>query len=280
MAMLLLPDVMESTWGPRAAPVNGTVPGDGGFWPRAIAGVRRTHPEFLFLGEVYWGLEWALQQQGFDYTYDKTLYDRLRARDAAAVRAHLRASAEFQQRSARFLENHDAARVFPPGVHEAAAVITYLVPGLRLFHDGQLEGRRARVSPHLGRRPAETPDPDVHRFYVRLLDWLWLPVARGGRFTLLDCRPAWEGNDTWTSFIAFSREWTQDDRLLVTVNYSPTPAQCYVPAAWPDLRGHRVRLRDRWTAACYERDGDELALRGLYLDVPAWQPHVFDVRKL
>lgn len=283
MAMLLLPDVIERTWGARAAADDGGTPAGESFWARAIDDVRRAHPGFVFLGEVYWGLEWALQQQGFDYTYDKTLYDRLRARDACAVRAHLRASTDFQQRSARFLENHDeprAARVFPPGVHEAAAIITYLVPGLRFFHDGQLEGRRACVSPHLGRRPAEPVDADLQRFYARLLDWLWLPVARGGRFTLLDCRPAWEGNDTWASFVAFTRERTPSDRLLVTVNYGPRPAQCYVPVAWPDVRGRRVRLRDRWTGACYERDGDELALRGFYLDVPAWQAHVFDVRSL
>lgn len=281
MAMLLLPDVIDRTWGPRAIPRGGTLPVDSAFWPEAIAEVRRRWPEFLFLGEVYWGREWTLQQQGFDYTYDKTLYDRLRTRDAAAVRAHLRGAAEFQARCARFLENHDesrAASVFPPAVHRAAAAITYLVPGLRLFHDGQIEGRHLGVSSHLGRRAPEPADPDIEHFYVRLLDWLWLPVARGGRWTLLDCRPAWEGNVTWTSFVTFTREWSRDERLLVAVNYGAAPAQCYVPLGWPDLRGRRIRLRDRWTGACYERDGDELAARGLYLDVAAWQLHVFDVR--
>jgi hypothetical protein len=33
--------------------------------------VRQRVPDFCFMAEVYWDLEWTLQQQGFDYTYDK-----------------------------------------------------------------------------------------------------------------------------------------------------------------------------------------------------------------
>jgi glycosidase len=58
MAMLVLPEVFERTWGVAATP----------FWSRATAAVRSEVPGFLFLAEVYWDLEWTLQQQGFDYT--------------------------------------------------------------------------------------------------------------------------------------------------------------------------------------------------------------------
>src|SRR5205085_4387161 len=121
MAMLVLPDVFERTWG-RRAPL---------FWPMATRRVRERHPDFCFMAEVYWDLEWTLQQQGFDYTYDKRLYDRLLARHATPVREHFHAGLDFQDGLARFLENHDeprAAATFPPGVHEAAAVITFLSP--------------------------------------------------------------------------------------------------------------------------------------------------------
>ena len=100
MAMLVLPEVFERTWGMRPWP----------FWPEAIERVRARNPEFVFLAEVYWDLEWELQQQGFDYTYDKRLYDRLREGQARPVRDHFRADAAFQGRSARFLENHDEPR--------------------------------------------------------------------------------------------------------------------------------------------------------------------------
>ena len=79
MAMLALPEVFEQTWGITTAP----------FWSRATAAVRLEVPGFLFLAEVYWDLEWTLQQQGFDYTYDKRLYDRLVHGAARPVREHL-----------------------------------------------------------------------------------------------------------------------------------------------------------------------------------------------
>ena len=116
------------------------------------------------MAEVYWDLEWTLQQQGFDYTYDKRLYDRLRERHARPVREHFHAGLDYQNKLARFLENHDeprAAATFPPGVHEAAAVITYLSPGLRFFHKGQFEGRKKRISPHLRRAPDEPVDREL-----------------------------------------------------------------------------------------------------------------------
>ena len=114
MAMLVLPDVFERTWGIRADL----------FWPKATESVRRKHPDFQFMAEVYWDLEWTMQQQGFDYAYDKRLYDRLREGHARPVREHFHAGLDYQNKLARFLENHDeprAAATFAPEVHEAAA---------------------------------------------------------------------------------------------------------------------------------------------------------------
>ena len=164
MAMLILPEVFQRTWGERSLPTDGSPPVDELFWPETIGRVKAKNPDFIFMAEVYWDLEWTLMQQGFDYCYDKSLYDRLLSRDAAAVRAHLWADMAYQNRLARFLENHDeprAAHDFPPPLHQAAAVITYLTPGLRFFHEGQLEGRRVKVSMHLGRRPEEPVDPEL-----------------------------------------------------------------------------------------------------------------------
>jgi len=78
------------------------------FWSEAINAVRAEFPEFLFIAEVYWGLETRLQELGFDFTYDKRLYDYLVAKNAAAVQKHLlEASPEFVFRGLHFLENHD-----------------------------------------------------------------------------------------------------------------------------------------------------------------------------
>src|SRR5262249_36112199 len=144
MAMLVLPDVFARTWGELARPADGSAPVDSSFWSDTIPQVKRAHPRFVFMAEVYWDLEWQVQQQGLDHTYDERPYDRLREKAAEPVRKHLWADPEYQRKSVRFLENHDeprAAAVFPEAVHRAAAAVAFLVPGLRFLHEGQFEGR-------------------------------------------------------------------------------------------------------------------------------------------
>ena len=271
MAMLVLPEIFERTWGLPAQP----------FWPRATGEVRAEVPGFLFLAEVYWDLEWTLQQQGFDYTYDKRLYDRLEHGRARPVREHFLAGLDFQDHLARFLENHDeprAAVTFTPDVHRAAAVITFLGPGLRFFHQGQREGRRVRIPTHLGRGPAEVPDASISAFYDGLLACLRDPAFRDGQWQLLDAHPAWRENGTHDAFIAFAWTGPGDQRRLVFVNYAGHQSQCYVPLPWRDLEGRTWRLRDRLGEAVYDRDGAGLSAQGLYLDLPPWAYHAFEVQ--
>jgi hypothetical protein len=270
MAMLVLPEVFERTWG-RRAPL---------FWPNATERVRARSPGFVFMAEVYWDLEWTMMQQGFDYTYDKRLYDRLREGHARPVREHLSAGLDYQKKLVRFLENHDeprAAATFAPGQHEAAAIITYLSPGLRFCHQGQLEGRKKRISPHLVRAPAETTDAALRQFYERLLTALRQPIVRDGEWRLLTCVPAWDGNWTSDCFIASVWQGEAGQRRLIAVNYAAHQSQCFVGLALPELSGRVLRLRDQMGPANFDRDGRDLAARGLYLDMPPWGYHAFDL---
>jgi hypothetical protein len=280
MAMLLLPEVFARTWGERPVPGGGAAPAVGPFWPQAIAAARRARPGFVLMAEVYWDLEWELQQQGFDFTYDKRLYDRLREGEARPVREHLRAEAGFQERSARFLENHDeprAAAAFPPDRHRAAAVVTFLAPGLRFFQEGQLEGRKVHASMHLGRRPDEPVDTALRAFYGRLLSALERPEAHDGAWRLRDCRPAWPGNPTFDQFLIQSWE-SPAGRLLACVNYGPSRGQCYADAAFAGMERRHVVLADLLGPDRFDRDGTGLAHGGLYLDLPAWGHHLFEVK--
>jgi hypothetical protein len=281
MAMLLLPDIIDRVWADRSLPSDGATPVNTPFWPTAISSVRETNPHFYFMAEAYWDLESELIRQGFDYAYDKRLYDRLRDQNAAAVRAHLSADPGFQMKLVRFLENHDeirAATAFPPGMHEAAGVITFLTPGFHLIHEGQMEGMHVKLPVQLNRRPREDPDPVIHRFYRDLIDCR-KHRAFCGRWKLLECFPAWEGNSTSDRFIVFLWEEDPEARMLVTVNYGPTQGQCYVRLHLPDLHSTRFVFSDLMGQARYEREGNELALQGLYLDLPAWGYHVFEMKK-
>jgi glycosidase len=273
MAMLVLPAVFERTWGIRADL----------FWPKAIESVRRQHPHFRFMAEVYWDLEWTMLQQGFDYAYDKRLYDRLREGHARPVREHLHAGLDYQDKLARFLENHDeprAAATFTPGMHKAAAIMTYLSPGLRFFHQGQFEGRRKRISPHLVRAPQEPVDAVLQRFYAHLFAVLRQPVFREGAWSLLECVPAWEGNWTWDCFIASSWQGDNGERRIVVINFAGNDSQCYVRIPFADVTGRAILLNDLMGSVRYERDGHDLVSRGLYLDMPPWSYHVFEVAAL
>jgi len=272
MAMLVLPDVFERTWG-RRAPL---------FWPEAIRRVRERAPGFCFMAEVYWDLEWTMLQQGFDYAYDKRLYDRLRDRHARPVREHLHAGLDYQHHLARFLENHDeprAAATFEPAVHRAAAIVTYLSPGLRFFHQGQFEGRVKRLSPHLVRAPYEPIDEAMRRFYEPLLAALRDPSFRDGNWQLLESTAAWDDNWTWDCFIAAL--WTTADgaRRLVIVNYAPNQSQCYVRVPMAGWSASTVRLTDLMSSAAYDRDARELSSKGLYLDLAPWGYHVFELSR-
>ena len=273
MAMLVLPEVFEKTWGRSAQP----------FWPIITKKIREKNPDFLFLAEVYWDLEWTLQQQGFDYAYDKRLYDRLCEGHARAVREHFYAGLEYQDKLAQFLENHDeprAAATFDQKTHEAAAVITFLSPGLRFFHQGQFTGRKKRISPHLVRAPHEPINTELQKFYEGLLNLLTKPIFRKGKWSLLECKSVWEGNNTSDSFLAFVWEGTNSDRVLVCVNYSSQSGQCYVRLPFPELAGKQWTFDDLRSEARYDRDGNDLLRSGLYLDITAWYYHVFEITQL
>jgi hypothetical protein len=270
MAMLALPEVFERTWGRKSAP----------FWPAATRRVRERAPGFCFMAEVYWDLEWTLQQQGFDYTYDKRLYDRLREGHARPVREHLQAALDYQVKLARFLENHDEPRAsasFDPLVLRAAAVITYFIPGLRFFHQGQFEGRKKRISPHLVRAPEEPSHKELEEFYGEVLAILRKPIVKSGEWQWLDCQPAWDGNGSWDAFVAHAWRGPGSERMLIAVNYAPHSSQCYLKLPFSEIKNHSVRLKDLLSSVLYTREGNDLLDRGLYLDMQPWSYHVFNV---
>ncbi len=269
MAMLVLPEVFQRTWNIACEP----------FWPRATAEVRGEHPDFCFLAEVYWDLEWTLQQQGFSYTYDKRMYDRLRAGKARPVRDHLLAGLDFQDKLARFLENHDeprAAATFSPEMHRAAALVTFLTPGMRFFHQGQFEGNRVRISPHLIRGPQEPVDAPTTEFYRRLLAIVRRDEVRNGQWQLLECRPAWPGNASCQSVLAWQWRGSDGQRLIVAVNYAPHASQALISLPGDDLRAHDWRLADLLTGGHFDWQGESLATGGLFVELAGWGGHVLE----
>jgi glycosidase len=274
MAMLLLNDIFERTWGARA----GAKPADD-YWAVIIPAVRKKHQEFRFIAEAYWDLEWELQQHGFDHCYDKKLYDRMEHGDADAVRMHLLADPSYQMGMVRFIENHDeprAAAAFPDGKGRAAAVAILTLTGVKLLHEGQFEGRKVRLPVFLARRPAEPMDHDLAAFYGRLLKETNREVFRNGNWRLCE-RSGWPDNQSFLNILTWC--WTKDnERFLIIINFGKATAQTRVQVPWDELRKKTWRLSDVLSGEAYDRDGDEMRDAGLYVELKPWQYHLFQMR--
>lgn len=276
MAMLLVDAVFEKTWAEKSG-----APLDREFWEGLIHEVRRRRPEFLFIAEAYWDLEWELLQQGFDFCYDKRLYDRLVQGTAEGLRTHLSANLDTQDRLIRFIENHDelrAASAFPGVRNRAAAVVMTTLPGARLFHEGQFEGRKVRLPVQLGRRPEERVDHELGAFYRTLLGIVQPPSFRESSWRL--CQTVgWPDNPTHRSLLAWCRQG-QEQRVVVVVNASDQASQGRVRVPWMELEGKTWILDDALNGMQYERRGDEMVDPGLFVNLDPYGFHVFELSAL
>jgi hypothetical protein len=277
MAMLMTNGVFGKTWQERA----GAEPGEE-FWPAVIAQLRTRHPETVLIAEAYWDMEWDLQQQGFGFCYDKRLYDRLVEGNASGVRMHLLADLDYQSRLVRFLENHDEPRAaghLPAGLERASAVTIATLPGATLWHEGQFEGRRVRPPVFLDRRPDEAADTELAAWYRNLLARTGGYAVRAGMWQLLDA-VGWPDNQSCEHLLAWCwtpEEWDNHARHVIVVNFSTAPAQGKIQLPWQDLPGRGWHLTDVLGTGEFDRDGEELAADGLYVDLGPGGFYVFAV---
>ncbi|GAB4029473.1 MAG: hypothetical protein Fur0012_03940 [Elusimicrobiota bacterium] len=228
MVMLTLNDVHESAWGWLLSKQGFSKP-QTEFWQEVISQAKQLRPDFVFLAEVYWGLEWKLQQMGFDYTYDKVIYDRLKTMGADEIRGHLRAERLYQKRSARFIDNHDEnPSVSSMGKNKAmaAAVIISTIRGLRFYNDMQLKGSAVRVPLQFAQFDADSlRNVEMEKFYERLLLTVDHPAFHGGEWNLCEPLPMNPEDKSYRNFIAFT--WIQRRTMkIVAVNYSQETSSC------------------------------------------------------
>ncbi|MCX5783437.1 MAG: alpha-amylase family glycosyl hydrolase [Elusimicrobia bacterium] len=275
MVMLTLNDVHENTWGALLKKKGFTRPAEE-FWPKAIKTVREKHPNFTFVAEVYWGLEWRLQEMGFDYTYDKVLYDRLRYLASSDVRGHLRAEKLYQKRSVRFVENHDetpAVAAFGREKSQAAAVIISTLRGLRLFYHGQIEGVAVKFPVQCLKHTAPS-DPVMQKFYRKLLKIADHPAFHGGEWVLIEPKPALENDNSSANILCWS--WTQRRTVkLVIVNYSKAAAKARIPLSTAPS-AENAALYDELSDIFFTRPSQELSSKGLYVEMPPYSAHIID----
>jgi len=277
MAMLALNHVFKEIWGNT---VKDGVEPQTEFWSEAISRVKRFHPDFLFLAEAYWGLERELQSLGFDFTYDKVFYDLLRFSTPKEIRSHLAIDNAYQRHSARFIENHDEPRAVGAfGLQRslAAVVVMATSPGLRFFHDGQLEGRSIRIPIQLVREPEEPANHEIIKFYDRLLAICSAPAFHEGEWIQGEARQKSAAPETHLNLL--SSFWRYGQQLkLVVVNYSPNPAQGWLKLPLQFKTAERIVLLDEWTGLTAIYNAKGVQNQGLHMDLGPWQARMMDIR--
>ena len=190
MAMLLMRDYIRRQWYPSLPDSIFEARMDREFWSEAITRVKSAHPGFLFIAEAYWSSEPSLIEMGFDYCYEKELYDGMVARDIQVIRGRLSRDPSALQKSLYFIENHDelrAANLFEPATNLAAVAMILALPGAVLIHEGQMSGKKERV-PVQRVTPLiyEEPDRELEDSYLRLLKCTESEPFKSGEFVLLD----------------------------------------------------------------------------------------------
>ncbi|MGA8453294.1 MAG: alpha-amylase family glycosyl hydrolase [Candidatus Acidiferrales bacterium] len=270
MAMLQLNDIFGNNWRHL---LGDTPPPATEFWTEVRANV----PGLVLLAEAYWGTEERLLDLGFSFAYDKTLYDAVRDINIPEVRGRLAASPEQQRHFARFMENHDEPRraeVFGNDRLAADGTLLGTLPGMRFYHQGELEGRRIRLPIALRFAADGPPDPASQAFFQKMLKITQQDVFHLGEWRLLELVPEgdaspdglivyeWRSGNAWKVIAANLTGSTSQGRLRLGDRISP--AQQYI-------------FHDELNDEKYPRTGKELHNVGLFIRRDGFQAHLFDV---
>jgi hypothetical protein len=277
MAMLGLNSVYQMVWGKCIHFLPET---QSEFWSEAIGRVRAKYPGFIFIAESYWGTEAELRQLGFDYTYDKRLYDRLRYVPAPEIGEYIREARPSIEHSLLFVENHDEPRALSAFGEEkslAAATIICTLPGMRLLHGGQLEGLVQRVPVQMGRLAEEETNLRVKGYYEKLLPACRSLTMLQGSWALLEAGPAWDGDMTFHRLLAWCWQY-QDSFKLVAVNYSNARAYGRIRLPLALENAQRLVSDDVLHGRVYSSPAAEVREQGLYIELPPWGSHLLDVK--
>ncbi|MCX5782256.1 MAG: alpha-amylase family glycosyl hydrolase [Elusimicrobia bacterium] len=272
MAMLILKKIQKIIWGNKVFNDKKLRETEKEFWQEAITSVKAVYPGFIFIAEVYWGLEQELMSLGFDYCYDKNLYENLRNENIAELKNSVQF---FGNKNLAFIENHDEGRaieVFGKEKSKSAAIIIALTAGAKMFHQGQLEGNKVHLHIQLLRKPKETADKETLNFYRKYFSVLKQIDPGYSRWAVLETIAAWEGNWTYKEFVCASK----GNSYLAAVNFANHQSQCFVSPRLETALG-KVIFKDLLSDVVYERETENIKLRGFYLDMPPYGRHIFKI---
>jgi glycosidase len=281
------------------------------FWREVVDRVAQEVPGTLLLAEAFWLMEgYFVRTLGMHRVYNSAFMVMTRDEDNAKYRSVLKNTLEFDpdimKRYVNFMSNPDertAIDQYGKGDKAfGACVMMATLPGLPMFGHGQIEGYTEKYGMEYYRpRYEETPDwwlIERHdREIAPLLKRRWL-FAESYNFLLYDFfhDAGWVDENVF----AYSNR-VNDQRALVVYHnvYGSTQGTIRISAAYADKGSGQLRQRSLWeglglndpasilafrdsiTGLEYLRRANEVAERGMRVELHAYQCHVFlDWREL
>ncbi len=277
MAMLMTNEIFKKTWCDKVGS-----PPEREFWEVVISAVKQEFPEFKFIGEVYWNMQWDLMQQGFDYCYDKRLYDRIIDLNPSSIKTHLAADFSYQKRLVRFLENHDEPRI----INELAiipsltgAILVLSLPGMGLIHEGQMKGYQIRTPVQLKRRKKEAINSELLETYRDILDLISTNNIKEGEWELCTVIPIDEEHSAEN---IISYHWWKDNgkHFLLALNFSEEKSKARIKIPVLPTDPEELLFEDKLNKNSYRYPTQDIQDMGLYIELFGWKSHIFEMRGL
>ncbi|MGD8396543.1 MAG: alpha-amylase family glycosyl hydrolase [Candidatus Eiseniibacteriota bacterium] len=278
------------------------------FWREVVERVAREAPDTLLLAEAFWLMEgYFVRSLGMHRVYNSAFMVMLRDEDNAGYRSVLKNTLAFDpqilKRYVNFMSNPDertAVDQFGKGdKYFGVCTLLATMPGLPMIAHGQVEGFAEKYGMEYQRaRWDETPDPYLvgrhEREIFPLLSDRWR-FADVERFRLYDF---WTTEQAVNEDVfAYSNDAGGERSLVIYHNrYADTRGwiRQSVPVAVRDGDGRRVEVRvlgdglrlsreagrfaifrDQAQGLEYIRSSAELCDQGLYVELGAYERHVF-----
>jgi glycosidase len=274
------------------------------FWREVVDRVAAEVPDTLLLAEAFWLLEgYFVRTLGMHRVYNSAFMHMLRDEDNEKYRMAIKNTLEFDpqilKRYVNFMSNPDektAVEQFGNGdKYFGVATVLSTLPGLPMFGHGQIEGFREKYGMEF-RHPKlnETPDEGL----IAGHDWKIFPIlhrrylfADVEQFFLYDLFHSDGGVDE--NVFAYSNIHNDERGLVIYHNrFADTRGWIKISTAYLDKRTGDLRqkalaealglpfegyviFKDYVTHLEYIRSCEDLWQKGMYLELHAYQHHVF-----
>jgi len=275
------------------------------FWREVVDRVASEVPDTLLLAEAFWLLEgYFVRTLGMHRVYNSAFMHMLRDEDNAKYRMAIKNTLEFDpqilKRYVNFMNNPDektAIEQYGNGdKYFGVATVLSTLPGLPMFGHGQVEGFREKYGMEF-RMPKmdETPDEGL----IAGHNWKIFPIlhrrslfADVEQFFLYDLYTP-HGGSVDENVFAYSNVFNDERGLVLYHNrFADTQGWIKTSAAYLDKGTGDLRqkslaeglslpfegyviFKDYVTHLEYIRSCEELWQKGLYVELHAYQHHVF-----